>query len=78
MIFDKLEREGLSFVKNVACYASYSDDFPLKRTGFASGVTMNLKQAKRAKFAFCDWKGSRHIVRSSIPEDLIKHIVSHF
>ena len=78
MIFDKLEREGLSFVKNVACYAAYSDDFPLKRTGFASGVAMNLKQAKRAKFAFKDWKVSKYIGRSSIPEDLIKHIVSHF
>lgn len=78
MIFDKLELEGLSFVKNVACYAAYSDDFPVKRTGFASGVAMNLKQKKRAKFAFRDWKGSKHIVRSSIPEDLIKHIVSHF
>lgn len=78
MIFDKLEREGLSFVKNVACYAAYSDDFPVKRTGFASGVAMNLKQAKRAKFAFCDWKGSKHIVRSSMPVDLIKDIVSYF
>ena len=56
---------------------AFSDDFPLKRTGFASGVAMNLKQANRAKFAFKDWKGSRHIVRSSIPESLIKHIVSH-
>ncbi|HEZ2359378.1 TPA: DNA methyltransferase [Neisseria meningitidis] len=78
MIFDKLAREGLSFVKNVACYAAYSDAFPLKRTGFASSLAMNLKQVKRAKFAFHAWKGSHHIVRSSIPEDLIKHIVSHF
>lgn len=78
MIFDKLEREGLSFVKNVACYAAYSDDFPVKRTGFASSVAMNLKQAKRAKFAFCNWKGSKHIVRSSMPVDLIKDIVSYF
>lgn len=32
----------------------------------------------RAKFAFNAWKGSRHIVRSSIPVDLIKDIVSYF
>lgn len=78
MLFEKLKREGLDFVKNTACYAAYSEEFPLKRTGFASGVAMNLKQANRAKFAFNAWKGSRHIVRSSIPDDLIKHIVSYF
>lgn len=78
MLFEKLKREGLSFVKNTACYSAYSDEFPLKRTGFASGVAMNLKQANRAKFAFNAWKGSCHIVRSSIPVDLIKDIVSYF
>ena len=78
MLFEKLKREGLDFVKNTACYAAYSEEFPLKRTGFASNVEMNLKKTNKAKFAFRDWKGSRGIVRSSIPSDLIKHIVSHF
>ena len=78
MLFEKLKREGLDFVKNTACYAAYSEEFPLKRTGFASNVGMNLKKTNKAKFAFKDWKGSRGIVRSSIPSDLIKHIVSHF
>ena len=78
MLFEKLKREGLDFVKNTACYAAYSEEFPLKRTGFASNVGMNLKKTNKAKFAFKDWKGNKGIVRSSIPSDLIKHIVSHF
>lgn len=78
MLFEKLKREGLSFVKNTACYAAYSEEFPLKRTGFASNVEMNLKKTNKAKFAFKDWKGNRGIVRSSIPSDLIKDIVSYF
>lgn len=78
MLFEKLKREGLDFVKNTACYAAYSEEFPLKRTGFASNVGMNLKKTNKAKFAFQDWKGNRGIVRSSIPSDLIKDIVSYF
>lgn len=78
MLFEKLKREGLDFVKNTACYAAYSEEFPLKRTGFASNVGMNLKKTNKAKFAFRDWKGNRGIVRSSIPSDLIKDIVSYF
>ena len=78
MLFEKLKREGLDFIKNTACYAAYSEEFPLKRTGFASNVEMNLKKTNKAKFAFRDWKGNRGIVRSSIPVDLIRDIVSHF
>ena len=78
MLFEKLKREGLDFIKNTACYAAYSEEFPLKRTGFASNVEMNLKKTNKAKFAFGDWEGNRGIVRSSIPVDLIRDIVSHF
>lgn len=78
MIFDKLERKGLSFVKNVACYAAYSDKFPLKRTGFASNMEMSLKTTNKAAFRMKQIKSNRKILRSSIPADLIKDIIRHF
>ena len=78
MLFERMKRNGLNFIKNNACYSAYSDEFPLKRTGFASNVEMNLKNANKATFRMKQVKSNRKILRSSIPSDLIKHIVSHF
>ena len=78
MLFERMKRNGLNFIKNNACYSAYSDEFPLKRTGFASNVEMSLKNANRANFRMKHLKCNRKILRSSIPSDLIKHIVSHF
>ena len=78
MLFERMKRNGLNFIKNNACYSAYSDEFPLKRTGFASNVEMSLKNANKAAFRMKHLKSNRKILRSSIPSDLIKHIVSHF
>ena len=78
MLFERMKRNGLNFIKNKACYSAYSDKFPLKRTGFASNIEMSLKTANKATFRMKQVKNNRKILRSSIPEDLIKHIVSHF
>ena len=78
MLFEKLKREGLDFVKNTACYSAYSDEFSLKRTGFASNVEMSLKNANKAAFRMKQVKSNRKILWSSIPADLIKDIVSYF
>jgi C-5 cytosine-specific DNA methylase len=78
MLFERMKRNGLNFIKNKACYSAYSDDFPLKRTGFASSVLMNLKNANKAAFRMKQVKSNRKIHRSAIPADLIREIVSHF
>ena len=77
MLFEKLKREGLDFVKNTACYSAYSNEFSLKRTGFASNVEMSLKNANKATFRMKYLKVNRKF-RSAIPADLIKDIVSYF
>jgi len=78
MLFERMTRNGLDFIKNSACYSAYSDEFPLKRTGFASNVEMTLKNANTAKFRMKQLKSNRKILRSAIPADLIKDIVSYF
>lgn len=78
MLFERMKRNGLNFIKNNACYSAYSDEFPLKRTGFASNVEMSLKNANKATFRMKQLKNNRKILRSSIPADLIKDIVSYF
>ena len=78
MLFERMKRNGLTFIKNKACYSAYSDNFPLKRTGFASSVGMNLKNANKAAFRMKQVKSNRKILRSAIPADLIREIVSHF
>lgn len=78
MLFERMKRNGLNFIKNKACYSAYSDDFPLKRTGFASNVGMNLKNANKAALRMKQVKSNRKILRSAIPADLIREIVSHF
>lgn len=78
MLFERMKRNGLNFIKNKACYSAYSDDFPLKRTGFASNVEITLKNANKAAFRMKQVKSNRKILRSAIPADLIREIVSHF
>ena len=78
MLFERMKRNGLNFIKNNACYSAYSDEFPLKRTGFASNVEMSLKNANKANFRMKHLKSNRKILRSSIPSNLIKDIVSYF
>ena len=78
MIFEKLKRNGLNFIKNNACYSAYSEEFPLKRTGFASNVEMSLKNANKATFRMKQLKSNRKILRSAIPSELIKDIISYF
>ena len=78
MLFERMKRNGLNFIKSNACYSAYSDEFSLKRTGFASNMEMILKTTNKASFRMKQVKRNRKILRSSIPEDLIKHIVSHF
>lgn len=78
MLFERLRRNGLIFIKNNACYSSYSDDFPLKRTGFASNIEMSLKTTNKAAFRMKQIKSNRKILRSSIPACLIKDIIRHF
>ena len=78
MLFERIKRNGLDFVKSNACYSAYSDEFPLKRTGFASNVEMRLKNANKAAFRMKQIKNNRKILRSSIPADLIRDIISYF
>lgn len=78
MLFERMKRNGLNFIKNNACYSAYSDEFPLKRTGFASNVEMSLKNANKATLRMKHLKSNRKILRSSIPSELIKDIVSYF
>ncbi len=78
MLFERMKRNGLNFIKNKACYSAYSDEFPLKRTGFASNIEMSLKVANRATFRMKQIKSNRKILRSAIPADLIRDIVGHF
>lgn len=78
MLFERLKRNGLEFIKNNASYSAYSDEFPLKRTGFASNVKMNLRNANKATFRMKHLKSNRKILRSAIPPDLIRDIVSYF
>lgn len=78
MLFERMKRNGLNFIKNNACYSAYSEEFPLKRTGFASNVEMRLKNANKATFRMKQLKSNRKILRSAIPSELIKDIVSYF
>ena len=78
MLFERMKRNGLNFIKNKACYSAYSDDFPLKRTGFASNMEMSLKTTNKAAFRMKQVKSNRKILRSAIPADLIRDIVSYF
>jgi hypothetical protein len=78
MLFERMTRNGLNFIKNKACYSAYSDEFPLKRTGFASNVQMSLKTANRVTFRMKQIKSNREILRSAIPADLIRDIIGHF
>lgn len=78
MLFERMKRNGLNYIKNKACYSEYSDEFPLKRTAFASNVKMNLRNANKATFRMKQLKSNRKILRSAIPPDLVKDIVSYF
>lgn len=79
MIWDKLTRLGLEFVKNEATYCAYDNARSLKPTGFAMPFAIPLKTDRCATVIMKNEKGRNDgSERANIPELLIKDIVSYF